>query len=281
MQSAKQYLSALGLNPSKKYTTNELKDQWRAKCKEHHPDKGGDPNKFREVTHAFKMLTDPEYQVHEAKKRPERDLHIRMVVPVKFEDAFFGRTILLNFNRTRVKENLEPEEDQTNQIIESVKITIPPGSFDGHEEVFSGKGLIQGEHCGDCHIKIQVLRHAQFMAEGKDIISQIQIPMDLALKGGTLEVPTMYGLKTLKIPPGTQPGERLCVGDYGVNRAGKHYAIVDPVYPSKEELKSNKWSGLGIHWEEEEKAQKIFMEDNELEKIFETLVKAAQHGIRF
>lgn len=280
-----QFLSDLGLNPNKQYNTNELKDQWRKKCKEHHPDKGGDPKKFREVTHAFKMLTDPEYQVQEAKKKPERDLHIQMIIPIKFDDAFFGRTILVNFNRVRVNENFDPVEDQTNQQIESLKIEIPPASFEGSEFSFPGKGVIMGEASGNCVVKIQVLQHRLYQVERREgeisIVSEAKIPMDMALKGGVLEVPTMYGLQSLKIPPGTQPGERLCVGDFGPERKRKHYVSIQPMFPSKEELKKGEaWKGLGIQWTEEE--LKLQEQDNELYEIFEKLMKGGVLGtIRF
>lgn len=278
MKSANQYLSVLGLNPSSQYTTNELKDQWRKKCKEHHPDKGGDPEKFRAITHAFKMLTDPEYQVQEAKKRPEKDLNIRMIIPVPFDDAFFGRTILVSFNRVRVTPNLEPEEDQTHQTIDSVRIEIPAKTFSSSEHIFPQKGLICGDVVGDCIVHLQIRPHPTFRADQNgDIISPIDIPMDLALKGGDLEVPTMFGLKTLRIPPGTQPGERLCIGGLGPTKTSKHYVLINPVYPSKEELQQKEsWKGLGIQWSAEELKTK--RQDEEFEQIFEAMRRASIYG---
>jgi DnaJ-class molecular chaperone len=102
--------------------------------------------------------------------------------------------------------------------------------------------------------------------EKEDVISPIQVPLEIMLKGGELETLTMYGSKTVFIPPGTQPHARVRVGKYGVQRQGFHYCVVEPIFPTTEDLKSGKWTELKIDWNlAESKRQK---EDNEIENLF-------------
>lgn len=225
------------------------------------------------MTHAFKMLTDPEYQYEEAKRRkPERDLHIRMTVPVKFEDGFFGRTFNINYNRVKVGEDGKPIEAQSDQVIETIQVSLLAG-FIGDTQVFEGKGLIQGDISGDCYVDFQFLPHNLFKMAGNEVFHTASIPMDLMLKGGDLEVPTMYGLKTLHIPPGSQPDDRVSVGKYGIGKEHDHYVVLDPVFPSKEDLKQkDSWKGLNIEWGEEATTDQS-VEDEELDALFANLMK--------
>ncbi len=75
------------------------------------------------------------------------------------------------------------------------KIKIPPGSDDGTHLRFS-----------DFDISISVARDPKFRREGADIYIETQIPFTLAILGGTIDVPTVWGNVKLKVRPGTQPG---------------------------------------------------------------------------
>lgn len=286
----KQYLKDLGLDPNKKYTAEELKKAWKDKCKEHHPDKHNTKegeekeeheSKFLEVTHAFKMLTDMEYRAKEkmeANKKagnPHLDLHVRMQIPITFEESFFGGEVSVNFARVYLDENHKPIRPEEVEVV-SIKVEIPAGSVMGHDHTERGKGLKKGEQNGNCIIQFVPTAHPRFkIVEGRHVITNEAIPLAMLLKGGKIEVQTVYGLKTLSVPAGTQPGTRLKLPKCGVNKAGYHYINVEAKFPSKDELKDESWKGLDINWDIEEERDE---EAEALEKEFDRIRKQAGSG---
>lgn len=53
-----EYYNLLGVD--KKATTDEIRKAFRKKALKEHPDKGGDPDKFKTLSHAYDILTNPE-----------------------------------------------------------------------------------------------------------------------------------------------------------------------------------------------------------------------------
>ncbi len=251
-----EHLKKLGLDPSKRYSPEEVKKAWRKRVSDNHPDKGGDQEEFLKIMHSYKMLTDPTYRHGEERRvNPHKpDLNIRMQIPVTFEEAFFGRPVNVCFNRIELGEDGKPIHKEEQDVVHA-DFSLPEGCLDGHEIIKPGLGLKQGDRNGDLIIRAVPTRHARFQHSGPDIITQEKIPLDLILKGGEFEVQTMYGLKTLKIPPGTQPGQRLSIRNCGVGKYGNHIVIVDPVFPQKDDLKKEAWKGLDINWEGSQEAE--------------------------
>src|ERR1035437_3046478 len=118
-------LEELGLPPGK-YSADDIKKAWKKKAHEHHPDKGGEPQKFLEITHAYKMLTDPTYRHEDSRqKNPQKpDLTVRMQIPVTFEEAFFGRTIHVSYNRLELGDDYKPLVKEFQELIH-VEIQLP------------------------------------------------------------------------------------------------------------------------------------------------------------
>ena len=265
------FLNVLGLPPGKDYNPEELKKAWKQKCNETHPDKeGGDQQQFLQVMHAYKMLTDPSYRREDAESKQGRkgDLNVRMQVPLSFEDVFFGKSFRINYNRIELDAAGQAVIKEEQDLV-TIMANVPAGAAPGHIMVFPGHGLRCGDQYGDTLVQIMPQPHPRFRLEGMDVHTTEQIPLDALLKGGEVEVQTMYGLKTLKIPPGTRPGEKLEIKKAGVQPSGKHLVTVEPVYPSKEDLKKKEaWKSLDINWanHEEEQAQK-----DPNEELFEKL----------
>lgn len=236
----------------------EVKRRWRELCQKHHPDKGGDTKEFMRVMHAYEMLTNPDYRqkyiLSEGRQKNKNgfgDLNIRVQVPVTFETAFFGQRIVVSFNRIELDENLLPITNKPYDIVTEV-IDIPAGSVGGFECQISRGGHIQGDAHGEATVVITVMPHARFAVRGGNVITREAVPLDILLKGGSIEVTTMYGIKTLRVPPGTKPGTELQIKGCGLCGRGNHTVQAEALFPTQSDLKSNEaWKGLGIDWSEE------------------------------
>ena len=255
-----------------------VKKAYRKLAMEHHPDKGGDEQKFREIHHAYKMLTDPSFAITEAKNKSKGQKNLDAVfnIVITFEQAFFGDNITLTFSPIHLDEDGKPVTIDKEKDIHLegyvFKIHIPEGTEQGAQKRIAKKGLVQGDRQGDFVITYQVQPHHKFQLRGSDTTCTEKLPLDLMLTGGELEVQTMWGIKTCKVPPATRPGDQLQVPNAGVSKVGHHYVVVDPLYPDKQELKDKDvWKKLGIKWEEYEKE-----DEEDFDAIYERLTKQTQ-----
>lgn len=89
-----------------------------------------------------------------------------------------------------------------------INVRIPPGVDTGSKLRSSGNGEagVMGGSAGDLYIVIHVKEHEVFERQGDDLFCEMPIKFTLATLGGTIQVPTMEGKATLKIPAGTQSG---------------------------------------------------------------------------
>jgi molecular chaperone DnaJ len=102
-------------------------------------------------------------------------------------------------------------------------IRIKAGTRDGQRIRIAGKGNagLRGGSGGDLYVIIRMGEHPLFRREGDDI--QITVPVTVveAALGSKIEVPTIDGRSMLKIPPGTQSGQKLRLREKGVPSATK------------------------------------------------------------
>jgi molecular chaperone DnaJ len=89
-----------------------------------------------------------------------------------------------------------------------VKVRIPPGVDTGSRlrSVGNGEAGLAGGQPGDLYIVLTIKDHEIFERQGQDLFCEIPIKFTLATLGGTIEVPTLFGKGSLKIPVGTQSG---------------------------------------------------------------------------
>jgi len=89
-----------------------------------------------------------------------------------------------------------------------VTVRIPPGVDTGSRlrSVGNGEAGLAGGQPGDLYIVLTVKDHDIFERQGQDLFCEIPIKFTLAVLGGTIEVPTLFGKASLKIPVGTQSG---------------------------------------------------------------------------
>jgi molecular chaperone DnaJ len=99
-----------------------------------------------------------------------------------------------------------------------LNVRIPPGVDNGSRLRSSGNGEagVAGGATGDLYIVLSVKEHELFERQGDDLFCEIPIKFTLATLGGSIEVPTLFGKGSLKIPTGTQSGTTFRLRDKGM-----------------------------------------------------------------
>jgi molecular chaperone DnaJ len=108
-------------------------------------------------------------------------------------------------------------------VTEPLEVRIKPGTRDGQRIRIAGKGNAGrgGGPAGDLFIIIRIEQHSVFHRDGDDIHVTVPISISEAALGAKIEVPTIDGRAQLKIPPGTQSGQKLRMREKGVPSATK------------------------------------------------------------
>jgi curved DNA-binding protein len=137
---------------------------------------------------------------------PQREPQIpplKKELAVSFEEAALGcqRTLAISRNGTT--------QEETN-------VKIPSGITHGKVLRLPGKGHISGSRRGDLHLLVNVLSHPLFRREGRDVVVDAEIKLTQAMLGATIEVETLNGIKSVKIPPGTQNNTKLRLKEVGI-----------------------------------------------------------------
>ena len=92
----------------------------------------------------------------------------------------------------------------------SLSVSIPSGVDNGDKVRLSGEGsAAKGGHIGDLYVAIQVSSNEIFEREGRDLYFEAPIPFEIAVLGGTINVPGLESKIALKIPAYTQTGKIL------------------------------------------------------------------------
>jgi molecular chaperone DnaJ len=100
---------------------------------------------------------------------------------------------------------------------QDISISIPPGVDEGSAIRLSGRGeALPGGVAGDLYVAIHVKPHKKFTREGDLVLSEETVSMIDAALGSELEVDTVDGRLTMKIPAGTQSGTDFKLSGHGV-----------------------------------------------------------------
>ena len=105
-----------------------------------------------------------------------------------------------------------------------IKLRIPPGVESNSRLRSSGNGEagVRGGPAGDLYVFLQVKEHEIFQREGDDLLCEVPVSFIQATLGAEIEVPTLSGKATVKIPAGTQPGTLLRLKGRGVKNLQGH-----------------------------------------------------------
>jgi len=116
---------------------------------------------------------------------------------------------------------------------ERIRVKIPAGVDDGSRVRLAGKGEAgrEGGGPGDLYIRVHVRPDPRFRREGSDLVTSVSLPLLDALLGGTVMVPTLGEPVRMKVPAGTQNGQRFRLKGKGVAEKGDLHAQVEVQIP--------------------------------------------------
>src|SRR5436305_13867736 len=120
----------------------------------------------------------------------------------------------------------------------SLRARIPKGAVDGQRLRLRGKGGpgMNGGPAGDLYLQIALAPHALFRPRGHDLEIEVPIAPWGAALGAHVDVPTLEGAVSMKVPPGSKGGQKLRLAGKGLPKpgsgAGDLYANPQIVVPS-------------------------------------------------
>ena len=137
-------------------------------------------------------------------RRQMRGQDLQTSITIDFEEAIFGTTKMV------------PAQG------ENIKLKVPAGIFDGQAIRIAGKGgeAPSGGQRGDLYVEIRVRAHKHLTREGDLILSEVVVSMVDAVLGTEVDVETVDGVVTMKIPAGTQSGSNFRLSGHGAPRLG-------------------------------------------------------------
>jgi DnaJ-class molecular chaperone len=253
------YYQILGVD--KTATDKQIKDAYRRKAREYHPDHGGDENKFKQINEAYETLKDPVKRQQYNNPQPQfnsQHFSYSFGEGDNVADIFasmFGRPGPTRQRRPRgadiqLRMPLTLEEIATgiqktinvsvgNNESEIIDINVPAGVKNGSRIKYGGLGQHYVNNAfprGDLYILIEQLNHPLFERNGNDIYSMCEISVWEAIAGTHKHISTVNG-KTLNyfIPSGVQPDSRIRLEGQGI-AGGHHFVIVNIVIPKIDNL---------------------------------------------
>ena len=269
----KDYYKILGVERSA--GEDEIKKAYRKLARKYHPDVSKEANakeKFQEVSEAYETLRDKEKRAaydslgsgfrQGQDFRPPPDWFDRFGGGGRAEDlhgvdlgelfesmGLFGRA----GRRSRrsfagedyeipVRLTLEEAARGTERTVQldggSFTARIPKGATDGLRLRLRAKGGagVNGGPAGDLYLTIALEPHALFRPSGHDLDIEVPLaPWEAAL-GAEVQVPTLEGRVTMKVPPGSKAGQKLRLAGKGLPRpgggAGDLYVLLSIAVPA-------------------------------------------------
>jgi curved DNA-binding protein len=165
-------------------------------------------------------------------RMPGQDYEVTMHAGV--EDLSRGAEAEIPMSTTE----MDPE-GRLRRSTRNVRVRIPKGATAGQRLRVPGKGGpgMGGGPAGDLYINIELRPHERFKVSGHDLYLEVPVtPWEAAL-GASIDIPTLDGKVTLKIPSGSRAGQKLRVRGKGLPRPkdaepGDLYAVLQIVTPA-------------------------------------------------
>jgi curved DNA-binding protein len=137
-------------------------------------------------------------------RMPQRGEDIVYEIAISLEEAASGGEKRVSYRK--------------NGKVEEISVKIPRGIPSGKKLRLSGKGMEgrNGGPQGDLYLQVSIKEHPFFKREGDDLLVEKEIHFSEAVLGTTIEVPTLEGMKKVKIPPGTQSHTKMRLKGLGI-----------------------------------------------------------------
>jgi len=220
--------SVLGINSNA--SKDEIKKAYHKLAKQHHPDLGGDADKFKEITSAYEALTQPKQSqerdpFRNAQWKPfdefARGFHWKGSDP-KSREFFYTR---MSPVMIRVDVTLKELYSNCTKYVtfktrrgedKVVQLDIPATANHADRILYQGLGDDSTGHPGDL-IAIINLDSGKFLKANLNLATIIQLSCLKAIVGGEEEIELPDGKRvSLKIPPGTQSNSVLRLKGLGI-----------------------------------------------------------------
>ncbi|HAT7071531.1 TPA: DnaJ domain-containing protein [Legionella pneumophila] len=264
----KDYYKIMGV--SQDASEKDIKMAYRKLARKYHPDISKEPDaeeQFKEMAEAYEVLKDPKkrseydqylkykefnpqsdgYTGRRTQEQPFQEFHFDS----DFFETLFGHsryqqqpmtgqnyhgkiTISLEEAYHGAVKNIQvPVEQGTETKIQTLKVKIPAGVKSGQQIRLAGQGGSGGGARGDLYLTVEVMKHPIFDVMENDIYLTLPItPWEAAL-GATVVIPTLAGKIDLKIPPGSQGGQKLRIKNRGLpgSPPGNQYVLLKIITP--------------------------------------------------
>lgn len=144
-------------------------------------------------------------------RRPQKGADLRYSLHVSLEESALGAEKVISFIRQR-----SGREDQT-----KLSVKVPAGIKDSQRLKLTGEGDSppQGGTAGDLYVVIEVQPHPLFKRDNNDILIDLPVNYLDAILGTSIDVPTLTGQVSLKIPAGTHSGQNFRLKGKGIPKS--------------------------------------------------------------
>ena len=229
---------------------DELKKAYRKQALRFHPDRNpGDKEaerRFKEVTYAYKVLSDPMKRVQydrfgrvfsdgrsQGPFGAGDEVDLGEVLGQAFKDLFGGRkrrnrrdprdlryTITITLEEAHLGVDREvtfTRADGSGATLEErLRVKVPPGVDTGQKLKVAGKGAGGNRGSGDLYVVVNVAEHGYFKRQGANIFCDVPVTFTQLVLGAEVAVPTLDGQAVIRLPAGKAPGTVLTLKGRGL-----------------------------------------------------------------
>jgi curved DNA-binding protein len=164
----------------------------------------------------------------------ERGRDVEGDIMVTLEEALRGSVRPINVQRTMTCEHCGGSGLRSQHVCnvcggsghvsksDTYQVRIPPGVTEGQRLRIAGRGGagMGGGAAGDLFLRVRLARHPDFEMEDHNIVYEIEVAPWEAVLGAQVRVPTLEEAVNIKVPAGTQNGQRLRVRGRGLPQRG-------------------------------------------------------------